>query len=149
MSRDEQELSVKLKVPIFGPRLSATKQYSTKTGARALFKEADMNIAPGATIMSGHSDGYQAKDISQIAQREIAAKLVSLVKENPFVRKWVFKVNNEYESRGHATVDLRKVPPLSDVAQRVDNLISPSTPEKPELVVRRSVGGPAVGHGGA
>ncbi|QDZ24727.1 IQ domain-containing protein [Chloropicon primus] len=130
VGRDEQELSVSLKMPILGPTFECCEHYSTKIGARSLFQEADMNVAPGASIQpSYNTQGGGSK------QREIAAKLVNLIKENPFVRKWIFKVSDEYDSRGHASLDLKKVGPLDDVAKRVENVISPQDPNSVEKII--------------
>ena len=138
VGRDEQELSVALRVPILGPSFECCEYYSTKIGARALFQEADMSVAPGAAIQAtaaGYEDREKSKEAWASKQREIAGKLVNLIKENPFVRKWIFKVNDEYESRGHASLDLKKVDPLYDVAKRVENIISPQDPKATERVI--------------
>ena len=133
---DEQDISVKLKVPILGPTADCCQQCSTKIGARELFAEADMNVAPGACVKPTYDwKKENSQNAIQSKKREIAAKLVSLVKENPFVRKWVFKINNEYDSRGHATIDLKKIEPLEDVAKRVESLITPQESNNEQTVI--------------
>ena len=164
VGKDEQDLSVALKVPILGPTYGVTRHFSTKAGARQLFASADMNVPPGAEIypatgleharsarflaatkVSPSKDSARSRQMRTNAeklmallsskQREMAAKLVALVRENPFVRKWVFKVNDEYDSRGIAVLDLRKVDPLKDVSKRVEALLSPQDASSIENVI--------------
>jgi len=47
----------------------------------------------------------------------------------------VFKINNEYDSRGHATIDLKKIEPLEDVAKRVESLITPQESNNEQTVI--------------
>ena len=111
-SHDEVELSLLLNIPILAPPLEVFQTFNIKSGARKLFQEADMNVPPGAPVTA----------FSTNPLREVSYKLMSLIKENPFVKKWILKIDHEFEGRGHAILDLQKIEAFKDAASRVEIL---------------------------
>jgi IQ domain-containing protein H len=92
MSKDEVELSVLLKVPVLGGDPYKTCLYSTKSGCKRILSAAEVPIPIGT------SDIYDEK--------ELVATLTRLIASNLYVDIWIFKIDNEFGGRGHASIDL-------------------------------------------
>ena len=92
MSKDEIELSVLLKVPVFGGDPYKTSLFSTKSGSKRILNASEVPIPIGT------SDIYDEK--------ELLATLTRLIASNLYVDIWIFKIDNEFGGRGHATIDI-------------------------------------------
>lgn len=92
MSKDEVELSVLLNIPVLGGDPYKTSLFSTKSGSKRILSAAEVPIPIGT------SDIYDEK--------ELLATLTRLIASNLFVDVWIFKIDNEFGGRGHASIDV-------------------------------------------
>lgn len=87
-SRTEVQLCVALGVPLFAGSDRAAMAFSSKSGARRIFTEADINIPTGET------DIY--------TQDDLVSALARLAAAHPSVQQWIVKLDDESSGRGHA-----------------------------------------------
>ena len=92
MSKDEVELSVALKVPVLAGDPYKSSLFSTKSGSKRILNAAEVPIPIGT------SDIYDEK--------ELLATLTRLIASNTYVDMWIFKIDNEFGGRGHASIDV-------------------------------------------
>ncbi|XP_065195101.1 IQ domain-containing protein H-like [Sycon ciliatum] len=85
-------LSEVLKLPVLAPEPSMVLQYNSKSGGRTLFEYASVAVAPG--------------DKNIYTEHQLAKSLARLVVQNPFVTRWLVKINDEVQARGIAYLDL-------------------------------------------
>ena len=83
-------LSIQLGIPIMCGDPENTANYSTKSGAKRIFALAEV-----PTPISAY-DIYEPS--------EIFNSLAKLILTNLFVDSWIFKIDNEVNGRGHATL---------------------------------------------
>jgi hypothetical protein len=88
---EERRLAVLLGVPLLAPEPSVAAQYSLKSGAKRLFAAADVSTAPGA------HDIYEVPELIGALSKLIAAYID--------VPRWVIKLDDEFDGRGHAFFD--------------------------------------------
>jgi hypothetical protein len=91
----ERQLAVHLDVPVYGcdPDL---QPLGSKSGSRAVFREAGLDIADGAEDLA---------DADQIAEA-----LADLKRRNPDLRRAVVKLNEGFSGEGNAVLDFRGAP---------------------------------------
>ncbi len=91
----EQELSIKLNLPIFGcdPGLL---YWGTKSGSRKVFKEAGIDLPRGYEDLS--------------SPEEIKETITELKTKNPGLKKAVVKVNEGFSGEGNAVLNLEHAP---------------------------------------
>jgi len=89
---DDVRVSMKLQIPLLGPedRISAT--FSSKSGCKRLFAAAQVNMPPAAYDIYSEEDCFLA--------------LTRLVIRYPLVRRWLFKLDDEFGGRGHVCFDM-------------------------------------------
>ena len=92
MGEADLELSDKLDVPILGTAPKVIEALTSKSGAKRLFMEADVNIPPS------QFDIY--------SEDQIFEYLSVLIVNNLSVRRWVFKIDSEFDARGTAYCDI-------------------------------------------
>jgi IQ domain-containing protein H len=92
MSKDEVELSVALKIPVLAGDPYKCSLFSTKSGSKRILNAAEVPIPIGT------SDIYDEK--------ELVATLTRLIASNLYVDVWLFKIDNEFGGRGHASLDV-------------------------------------------
>jgi len=83
----EKELSVKLKIPLYGTD-PALLYLGTKSGSRQLFKRIGINTPAGIEDLT--------------TEQEIIQALVQLKKDNPILEKAVIKMNDGFSGEGNA-----------------------------------------------
>ena len=81
--------------------------YSSKSGAKKIFMDCDIPIPPGS---------YDIKN-----EKEFILTLTKLIAYNLDVQKWVFKIDNEFGSRGIAYLNVDAIKPISDLRRREKN----------------------------
>lgn len=108
MSRDEVELSMILKIPILGGDPYKTALFSTKSGCRRIFSAATIPTPPGAF------DIYE--------EREFMATLTRLIAKNLLYDTWIFKIDNEFNGRGHAWLEVGNMKMIKSLREQKDEL---------------------------
>ena len=94
MHRDDMELSEALNVPVIAPEPDVVHLYSTKSGAKRIFSNAGVNVPPS------EFDIYTEEQLFEL--------LSSLIASNLSVKRWVFKIDSEFDGRGTAYCDVTK-----------------------------------------
>lgn len=99
VSAEDIKLSIKLKIPILSGEPQKQTLYSTKSGAKKIFQQADVPT-PVAQI-----DIYD--------EHEMLMSLAKLIAGNLYVTTWVFKIDDEFNGRGIATLNLDHIKPMA------------------------------------
>jgi hypothetical protein len=115
MSKDEVELSVALKVPVLAGDPYKSSLFSTKSGSKRILNAAEVPIPVGT------SDIYDEK--------ELLATLTRLIASNLYVDLWIFKIDNEFGGRGHASIDVSSIK-LVKILRKQGEEISETTQEE-------------------
>ncbi len=104
----EQELSVKLGIPLLAPNPDLL-YWGTKSGSREIFAES------GIPHPDGSASVEKAEDLAKVA--------AELWERQPKLKRMVVKLNEGFSGEGNAILDLRSMPevapPLSNHASRV------------------------------
>ena len=95
VSKEEIELSLLLGVPVLSGDPYKSGLFSTKSGCRRIFTSSDVPIPPGA---------YDIYD-----EREFLTTLTRLISNNLHVNTWIFKIDNEFNGRGTAWLDVTQL----------------------------------------
>eukprot|EP00116_Pleurobrachia_bachei_P001193 sb/3461455/ len=90
--RDDLELSEKLNVPVLGAEPDIVNLFSTKSGAKRIFNSAGVSVPPS------EFDIYTEEQLFEL--------LSSLVASNLNIKRWVFKIDGEFDGRGTAYCDV-------------------------------------------
>lgn len=91
-STDDVQLSVELNVPLLSGSPFKHRYYSTKAGARSLFRKLHMPLPKG---------GFDIYNLE-----ELVNTLAILIYTNPAVPRWFLKVDDEVEGRGIAILNV-------------------------------------------
>jgi hypothetical protein len=97
--KDDFRLALKLQVPILGADPSRGIVYATKSGCRRIFAASDVNTPPGV---------YDIQN-----ERELLLQLSKKIIEHPEYQQWLVKIDNEFQGRGTALLDLTRIRCLS------------------------------------
>ncbi|XP_063690024.1 IQ domain-containing protein H-like [Bolinopsis microptera] len=92
MHRDDMQLSEVLNVPVVAAEPDVTHLYSTKSGAKRIFANANVAVPPS------EFDIYTEEQLFEL--------LASLIAGNLGVTRWVFKIDSEFDGRGTAYCDI-------------------------------------------
>ena len=103
-STDDIKLSIQLQIPILAGEPAKQNLYSTKSGAKKIFHLADVPTPICAV------DIYE--------EQEFLMQLGKLVANNLYVTTWVFKIDDEFGGRGHASVNVDTIKPLQELRRR-------------------------------
>jgi len=98
---DDIRVSMRLGLPLLGPDDRLSTLYSSKSGCKRIFASAQVNMPPAAY------DIYSAEDCFQALTR--------LVIRYPNVKRWLFKMDDEFGGRGHAWIDMSHVSCTQDI----------------------------------
>lgn len=91
-------------VPILCGEPDKTNLYSTKSGAKRIFQSADVPTPISA---------YDIYD-----KNEFYMSLSRLVAHNLFVNTWLFKIDDEINGRGHASVNVEAIKTVVELRKR-------------------------------
>lgn len=89
---DDLDIANYLNVPIFGPEPEVAHLYSTKSGCKRIFASANVDMPPSE---------YDVYSLGQLHEC-----LAQLVTENLLVKRWLFKLDDEFDGRGIAYCDI-------------------------------------------
>ncbi|KAL4227848.1 hypothetical protein ACF0H5_013286 [Mactra antiquata] len=89
---DDLDIANFLDVPIFAPEPEVAHLYSTKSGCQRIFASAEVETPPG------DHDVYTLGLLHEC--------LAQLVTENLMVKRWLFKLDDEFDGRGIAYCDV-------------------------------------------
>lgn len=92
--RDDMELSEKLNIPVISAEPDVVHLYSTKSGSKRIFANANVAVPPS------EFDIYTEEQLFEL--------LSSLIASNLNVTRWVFKIDSEFDGRGTAYCDITK-----------------------------------------
>lgn len=101
----EVDVASKLGLPLFGPGPQNIAVLASKSNVKRLVASAGLQTVPGA------ADIYD--------DDEFFTSLAGLVLKHPQIRTWVFKIDDERDSRGIAYIDLRKIKELAETLSSV------------------------------
>jgi IQ domain-containing protein H len=96
---DDIKLSIKIQIPILSGEPQKQTLYSTKSGAKKIFQLADVPT-PVSQV-----DIYD--------ESEMLMSLAKLIVANLYVHTWVFKIDDEFNGRGIAILNLDSVKALT------------------------------------
>ncbi|WAQ98912.1 IQCH-like protein [Mya arenaria] len=89
---DDLDIANYLEVPIFAPEPEVAHLYSTKSGCKRIFASAKVDMPPSEYDI--YSLGLLHESMAQ------------LVTENLLVKRWLFKLDDEFDGRGIAYCDI-------------------------------------------
>lgn len=92
---EDIKLSITLGIPIQWGDPSKVSIYSTKSGAKRIFQQADVPSPISA---------YDIYD-----KREFELSLSRLIAHNLYVNTWIFKIDDEFNGRGHAALNIESI----------------------------------------
>lgn len=102
--KDEINLSITLGIPIMCGDPQTTTIYSTKSGARRIF-----HLAEVPTPISAYDIYTKLGMLNSLAK---------LILNNLFVSTWIFKIDNEFNGRGHASFNVDTLKPVIDMRKK-------------------------------
>jgi hypothetical protein len=89
---EDKLLSQILGMPLMGPEPTICRTLGSKLGAKQIFEEAQVNMPTGTT--AGRSEG------------EFFERFAGMIVSNPSIPRWIMKVDDEFNGRGHAHFDV-------------------------------------------
>lgn len=78
--------------------------YSTKSGSKKIFQLADVPT-PISSV-----DIYD--------EQEFVVSLAKLIANNLYVHTWIFKIDDEFNSRGHAYLNITHIKALTNIRKK-------------------------------
>ena len=103
-SHMDVKLSIALAIPILCGEPEKISLYSTKSGAKRIFQQADVPTP------------ISAYDIYDKAEFELS--LARLIAHNLYVNTWIFKIDDEFNGRGHAYLNVEQVKTITELRKK-------------------------------
>lgn len=114
------KLSVALAVPILAGEPEKISMFSTKSGAKRIFQAADVPTPIAA---------YDIYD-----KNEFLNSLARLVAHNLFVNTWLFKIDDEFNGRGHAALSVDTIKTILELRKRKIEMTEPIIEKIQEVI---------------
>lgn len=123
-------LSQHLRVPIMSGNPSITQALSTKSGAKRIFQLADVPVPVGAYDIYSYDD--------------FCHQLTKLIANNLYINIWIFKIDDEFNGRGHASLNVemvktiielrkKKVEMTESIVRKLEEVIKKILPKKAKI----------------
>lgn len=103
-SSSDIKLSIRLAIPILSGEPSKQHLYSTKSGAKKIFQLADVPT-PICQV-----DIYD--------EQEFIHSLAQLISKNLYVSVWIFKIDDEFNGRGHASLNVDSIKAIQSLKRK-------------------------------
>ena len=88
-------------MPVYGSEPEVSHLYSTKSGGRRIFNAAGVDIPPG---------DYDIYTVQQLIE-----SLASLITNNPFIQRWIIKLDCQFDGRGSYVFNTETIPCIYQV----------------------------------
>ena len=98
------KLSIALQVPIMSGEPEKCNIYQTKSGAKRIFQQADFPTPISA---------YDIYD-----RNEFESSLAKLIAQNLSINTWIFKIDDEFNGRGHAWLQVENVKTILELRKK-------------------------------
>ena len=95
VSKEELQLAARLKLPMIGPDPAISQHFASKSGAKRIFELADVVTPIGAYDM--------------FEEGELLVILSKFIAEYQEHSRWLIKIDNEFNGRGLACIDTRRL----------------------------------------
>ncbi|GMH84334.1 hypothetical protein TrVE_jg5934 [Triparma verrucosa] len=89
----EKKVALSLSIPVLAPKLETFQRFATRSGAKRCFMAADVSVPVGA------HDIYDEEDF--------VVALCKLISSNLDVKRWMFKIDVDYNNVGSAYFDVK------------------------------------------
>ncbi|GMH87091.1 hypothetical protein TL16_g10747 [Triparma laevis f. inornata] len=89
----EKRVALSLNIPVLAPKLEVFQRFATRSGAKRCFMAADVSVPVGA------HDIYDEEDF--------VVALCKLISSNLDVKRWMFKIDVDYNNVGSAYFDVK------------------------------------------
>eukprot|EP01064_Diplonema_japonicum_P026301 TRINITY_DN3771_c0_g1_i1.p1 TRINITY_DN3771_c0_g1~~TRINITY_DN3771_c0_g1_i1.p1 ORF type:complete len:943 (+),score=239.09 TRINITY_DN3771_c0_g1_i1:98-2926(+) len=106
VSKEELQLASRLRLPMIGPDPAISHHFSSKSGAKRIFELADVVTPIGAYDM--------------FEEGELLVILSKFIAEYPEHPRWLIKIDNEFNGRGLACIDVRRLKCLEEERVAMD-----------------------------
>ena len=104
MGDPDIKLSIQLGIPILSGEPDKVSVFGTKSGSKRIFQQCDIPIPVSA---------YDIYD-----KNEFEAALARLIANNLDVNVWLFKIDDEFGARGHASLDVDQVRTIVELKKK-------------------------------
>lgn len=132
VSMYDYKLSTILSVPIYSGDPHTTSILKTKSGAKQIFEEAKIPMPIGSANVNG-GNFYR--------------ELTKLIASNLFINTWLFKIDTEYNGRGHASFTVDKIKTITElrkkkvemteaILEKLQGVIEKSVPKKVNIAMK-------------
>ena len=103
-SIEDIKLCSRMGICLFSGNPQEQEKYTLKSKSKEIFVECGISVPPSSNQVSN--------------EKELLITLTKLIANNLKVQKWLFKIDDEYGSRGIAILDIKQIKPIMDIIKR-------------------------------